>query len=598
MRQADQRLSWWPALRAVSRAEPRLAVASALTTLVCALLPTVFIVLSGVTVGFLTHRNESGLGVVVVVLAVVLALSQVIGVAREGVIEALARRMDIVLRRRLIEAVARPAGVAHLEDAQMQRRIAIAHGLAKRLSGPAGGLLGVAGRTQVLLAGASCAVLLGWVQPVLAAVLTVLYGAVGWLLRREYLRLVGHVYLDPGVLRRTTYLRDVLVMPGAEKEVRVFRLGGMFLGLHHSEWLRVAAAAWRRRRISWWTIIIGAAAFGGGQAVAFSVLASGWRTGAVSTAELIIGVQASIGLLQFAAVTEWDRLAHVGWEAVDALIEIEAVTRPLAGPPGASPGVAPACDIELRDVSFSYPDGTAVLHGVSLVIPAGQSVAIVGSNGAGKSTLLKLLLRSYEPANGQILIDGMPLAELDPVLWRRRVALLSQDFLRLPLSLSENITGPAGSAQALLTAAERQRRAEVAGWADVDEFAESLPHGWETVVSRQIRGGTDLSGGQWQKVALARALYALRAGAGILALDEPTANMDIPTERAVYEAVIEAAAGHTLILVSHRFATVRRADHIVVLDGGRIAESGDHASLLAQGGRYARMFEAQAAIVR
>jgi ATP-binding cassette, subfamily B, bacterial len=584
---------WWPAVVSVSRARAGLATTAVLTTVISAAMPVVFIGLSGRAAGLLAQGGSAAagrLGLIVAVLAGVLALSQLLGVARQAVIEALARQMDMVLRRRLIEAVARPVGIGHLEDSQMQNRIATAHGLANRLGGPAGGLIGIAGRLQVVLGAVGCAILLAWVAPVLALVLLVLNAAVGWWLRREYRLLLLHLHLDPAMLRRTHYLRDVLLTPGAEKETRIFGLGRWFMDLHHAEWFRVSSAAWRERRISWWKIVTGAAVLGAGQAVAFAVLAAGWPD-PVGVAGLVIGVQASIGLLQLAAVTEWDRLVHIGWEAVDALIDVEDVVRPLAATAGRDPGPAPAHSIAFRDVSFSYPDGTRVLHGVSMTIPAGTSVAIVGRNGAGKSTLLKLLTRSYEPTSGEILVDGAPLSEFDPVAWRTRLATMAQDFVRLPLNVRENVTGPGRET-------DERALADVARRAGLDAVLADLSAGWDTVLSRQIQGGTDLSGGQWQKVGLARGLYALRTQAQVLALDEPTANMDIEAEREVYDAIIDATKDHTLILVSHRFATVRRVDHIVVLDEGRIVESGDHDSLMERRGLYSRMFEAQAAIVR
>ncbi|HEX6681686.1 MAG TPA: ABC transporter ATP-binding protein [Candidatus Limnocylindrales bacterium] len=586
--------SWWPAVASVSRAEPRLAVTAVVTTFLSAAIPSVFIALSGLAASLVSQDvpgNADRLGLVVAALALVLALSQLTSLVREGVIEAMARQMDIVLRRRLVEAVARPVGVSHLEDAQMQSNIATAHGLANRLGGPAGGLLGMTGRLQVLLTGAGCALLLAWVHPVLAVTLAALNLAVGWWLRREYHRLLHHLHLDPGVLRRGHYLRDVLLTPGAEKETRIFGLGPWFMNLHHAEWLRVASAAWRDRRISWWKILAGAVILGAAQAVAFAVLASGWQDGTVAVVGLVVGVQASLGLLHFATVTEWDRLAHIGWEAVDALIEIEQAVRPRVPVGGRDPGEAPQREIEFRDVSFAYPGGTPVLHGISMTVPAGGSFAIVGRNGAGKSTLLKLLLRSYEPTSGEILVDGVPLAQVDPVRWRTRVSTMAQDFVHLPLNMRENVTGPGHKP-------DEQALAEVAAQSGLESVLPDLPQGWETILSRQLKGGTELSGGQWQKVALARALYALRTGARVLALDEPTANMDIESEREVYDAIIDATRQHTLLLVSHRFATVRRVDHIVVLDGGRIIESGDHAGLMARRGMYAQMFEAQAAIVR
>jgi ATP-binding cassette, subfamily B, bacterial len=570
-----------------------MAVVAALATVISAWMPVLFIALSGVAAGLVSRHSGSSadeLGWVVAALAVSLALSQVLGTVRQDVLEGLARRMDMVLRRRLIEAVARPVGLAHLEDPRMQDKIVTGHGLANRLGGPAGGLLGVSGRVQILLAGVGYALLIAWVAPVLAAPLLVLNAMVGWWLRREYHELLVHLHLDPGALRRTHYLRDVLLMPGAEKETRSFGLGRWFMDLHHAEWLRVSSAAWRERRIAWWKIFTGAAVLGLAQVAAFAVLADGWSHG-VGVTGLVIGVQASIGLLQLAAVTEWDRLAHIGWEAVDALIEVEDVVRPQAPVPGRSPGAAPQRAIEFRDVSFAYSSGTRVLEGLSFTIPAGSSLAIVGRNGAGKSTLLKLLARSYEPTSGEILVDGVPLVDLDPVAWRQRLSTMNQDFVRLPLTVQENVTGPGRDPQP-------QILAEVAVRAGLASVLPELPSGWQTILSRQLKGGTDLSGGQWQKVALARGLYALRTGAGVLALDEPTANMDIEAEREVYDAIIDATRDRTLILVSHRFATVRRVDQIVVLDDGRIVESGDHDSLMEQRGRYAQMFDAQAAIVR
>ncbi|MFC5003742.1 ABC transporter ATP-binding protein [Dactylosporangium cerinum] len=586
--------SWWPAVVAVGRARPGLAAVAVSTTLLSAAVPALFIILSGTAAGLLARRDDGSagsLGLVVAAMAVVLALSQLSSMIRSDVLEALARQMDMVLRRRLIEAVARPVGLGHLEDPRLQGRIATAHGLANRLGGPAGGLLGVTGRIQVLLTAVGCVALLAWVDPVLAAVSGTLHLVVGWWLRDNYRQLLHHLHLDPGALRRGHYLRDLLLRPGAEKETRVFGLGRWLLGLHHTEWLRVSTAAWQGRRIAWWKIAAGAVLLGAGQAAGIAVLADDWQDGAVSLAALVVGVQAGIGLLQFAAVTEWDRLAHIGWDAVDALVEVEDAVRP-AGPTGdRDPGAAPLREIELRDVSFSYPDGTQVLHGISMTVPAGGSLAIVGRNGAGKSTLLKLLLRSHEPTSGEILVDGVPLRELDPQRWRSRLATMTQNFVRLPLTVRENVAGPGRATDARTLAA-------VAAQSDLDTVLADLPHGWDTVLSPQLAGGTDLSGGQWQKVALARGLHALRTGATVLALDEPTANMDIEAERAVYDAIIDATREHTLLLVSHRFATVRRVDRIVVLDAGRIVETGDHATLIQQGGLYAQMFDAQAAIVR
>jgi ATP-binding cassette subfamily B protein len=252
--------------------------------------------------------------------------------------------------------------------------------------------------------------------------------------------------------------------------------------------------------------------------------------------------------------------------------ELPRGTRPAAG--------MPAREIAFRGVSFGYPGAGDVLHDLDLVIPAGRSLAIVGRNGAGKTTLAKLVCRLYDPRAGTIEVDGVDLRELDVDGWRERVCAVFQDYLRLELSLRENVA-PRGGADAEVVAALAD--AGAAGLADLD-----------TVLSRAYVGGVDLSGGQWQRVALARAICAVRLGAGVVVLDEPTAHLDVRGEREVFARMLEATRGCTTILVSHRFSTVRLADRICVLEGGRVVELGTHDELMALRGRYRTMFELQA----
>jgi ABC-type multidrug transport system fused ATPase/permease subunit len=232
-------------------------------------------------------------------------------------------------------------------------------------------------------------------------------------------------------------------------------------------------------------------------------------------------------------------------------------------------------------VSFRYPGAERlVLEGFDLTIPAGSSLAIVGRNGAGKTTLAKLICRLYDPEQGAIEVDGIDIREFDLASWRSRVTAVFQDFLRLELPLRDNVA-PNGAPEDVVVAA-----LESAGAANLTTV--------DTVLSKGYPGGTDLSGGQWQRVALARVLAAVRQGAGVVLLDEPTAQLDVRGEAEIFERILAETRHCTTILVSHRFSTVRHVDRICVLEDGRVAELGSHDELMALGGRYRTMFDLQA----
>ena len=247
-------------------------------------------------------------------------------------------------------------------------------------------------------------------------------------------------------------------------------------------------------------------------------------------------------------------------------------------------------DIRFANVSFSYP-GTdfEILRHLDLRIPFGQSLAIVGANGAGKTTLIKLLCRLYEPTDGHIALGESDLRDLDPATWRRGIAVIFQDFVRYELSAADNVG--LGAVERRRDRALLERSTQRAG---ADDLIARLPHGWDTVLSRQYSNGSDISGGEWQRVAIARALCALEAGSRVLVLDEPTAHLDVRAEAEFFDRFLELTRGVATILISHRFSTVRRADCICVLDGGRVVERGTHDELMGLGGHYARMYSIQA----
>jgi len=244
--------------------------------------------------------------------------------------------------------------------------------------------------------------------------------------------------------------------------------------------------------------------------------------------------------------------------------------------------------IRFDGVGFRYPGNEAwAIRGLDLFIPRGHSLALVGHNGAGKTTFIKLLTRLYEPTEGRILLDGRDLRAWDETALRARIGVVFQDFNQYQLKARDNVG--LGSVDHRTDEARMLRAVERGG---ATELLGSLKEGLETQLGRWFKDGAELSGGQWQKIALSRAF--MREEADILVLDEPTAALDAEAEHAVFERFKQLAAGRTSILISHRFPTVRMADTIVVLEGGRLIEQGTHEELVARGGRYAELFALQA----
>ena len=377
--------------------------------------------------------------------------------------------------------------------------------------------------------------------------------------------------------------------PPASKELRLFGLASWTIDrfvarrtrLHE---LQYEATRLRERPVTWSVLLVGSA-----NILVFWLLASDAAQGHISLGEAVVYVQSAIGVSMIA-------FGGFSWALDGAAAPVAAVLRlePAMRPAGAlrsgtrAADGTPAREIRLRDVTFSYSAAAAtpgvatppVLERFDLTIPAGSSLAIVGQNGAGKTTIAKLLCRLYDPQSGAIEIDGIDLREFDLASWRSRVAAVFQDFIRLELPLRDNVA-PGGAPDDVVFAA-----LESAGAANLAAL--------DTVLARGYDRGTDLSGGQWQRVALARALAAVRLGAGVVLLDEPTAQLDVRGEAEIFDRLLAATRHCTTILISHRFSTVRHADRICVLEHGRVLELGTHDELIALGGRYRTMFDLQA----
>jgi ABC-type multidrug transport system fused ATPase/permease subunit len=342
--------------------------------------------------------------------------------------------------------------------------------------------------------------------------------------------------------------------------------------------LQYQATRLREKPLVWSVLIVT-----GANVLVFWSLASAARSGRIDLGEVVVFAQAAVGVSAIA-------FGGLSWVLDGAAAPVVAVERlgPAMAERGALPAPSarradslPAREIRFRGVTFAYPgSGAKVLDGFDLTVPAGSSLAIVGQNGAGKTTLAKLLCRLYDPQDGGIEVDGVDLRQLDIDSWRSRIAAVFQDFVRFELPLRDNVA-PFGAPDDVVLAALSD--AGAARLATLD-----------TVLARGYEDGTDLSGGQWQRVALARALAAVRMGAGLVLLDEPTAQLDVRGEAAIFDRLLAATRQVTTILISHRFSTVRHADRICVLEHGRVIELGTHDELMALGGRYRTMFDLQA----
>ncbi|HEY4973017.1 MAG TPA: ABC transporter ATP-binding protein [Steroidobacteraceae bacterium] len=550
------------------------------------ILPAAFAIAMGVLVGAV-QRGHS-LTEPLAFAGGIFVLLQVLSPIHQALSANLGDRTAAWLYDRLTEACVRPPGIGHLEDPTLTADLTVARDFDLGMTGPPLSLSMdfIANGLVEMIGGIASAVILlryAWWAPLLLAGAWL---ATHWLLRESG---VWRDRQNPEVRaaqRDADYAYRLAVDPPASKELRLFGLAPWTIDrfvarrtrLHQ---LQYAATRLRERPVIWSLLLVVSA-----NVIVFWLLASDVAHGRISLGEAVIYVQSAIGVSMIA-------FGGFSWALDGSAAPVAAVLRlePAMRPAGALASgdrpadAAPANEIRLHDVSFAYPavngaGAVPVLEHFDLTIPAGSSLAIVGQNGAGKTTIAKLLCRLYDPQSGAITIDGTDLREFNLASWRSRVTAVFQDFIRLELPLRENVAPAGAPDQAVLAALESAGAANLA----------SL----DTILARGYTGGTDLSGGQWQRVALARALAAVSLGAGVVLLDEPTAQLDVRGESEIFDRLLAATRHCTTILISHRFSTVRHADRICVLEKGRVVELGNHDELMALAGRYRTMFDLQA----
>jgi ATP-binding cassette subfamily B protein len=575
----------------------RMAVFGALI-LVAGVMPSLTILLTGSLVhavpAAVRHGLDSAGGrpavLALALLVLTQALSTVAGTVAGQMTRTINTRFALEVYRTLARVTLGTDGVAPLEDPGVANEVQRIQDADRR---------GVPWQTATRLSSVAVARLTG------IATLVVLFGfrwwapfamAAAWLLAGQVMvrgtaRGVSMDVSDGAVRqRRAEYLRALVLEPGAAKENRVFGLGSWMVGRYSEAWQGALRLMWSTRAGPRGLTAAASLALLAAHGLVLGALAAAAARGEVDVAHMVVFVQATLASSSVGLIGEaqwWlgqslllaQRLADLRSRAGDRyLAAAPAAALPAAGGPR-------AVAVRLDEVRFTYRSREVpVLDGLSLEIPAGQSLAIVGENGAGKSTLIKLLCGLYEPDEGRVSVDGLP-----PRQARGRIGVIFQDFVRYKLPLRENVAF--GHLPLLRDTAALEAALRDAGGA---ALLARLPLGWDTVLSREFAGGADLSGGEWQRVALARALAAVRGGAGLLILDEPTASLDVRAETELFERFLELTRGVTTILVSHRLSSVRRADRIVVLDGGRLAEDGTHDQLMAARGRYAALFTLQA----
>jgi ATP-binding cassette subfamily B protein len=578
------------ALAIFYRASPGLTVWSLALATCSGLLAPAFMLVTGALVQAV--RDGSAVVAPLALMAAIFALQRTIDPIREELGATIWPRVDEWLGDRIMLAASAPAGLQELEDPAVLDRIAQARGAITGFT-PGQAAQQFAGlwaqRVQAIAALAIVTRWYWWAGIALLLAYICSFNVARWHWDEVTVVLNGRT----DRLRRAYYLRGLALSAQMAKETRIFDLADWLVGRYLDSSRAVFRELWRKRNEGWLATVAIVLLVAGIEAVTLGAVVADAVQGTLSLGTAVGVAQAALaaGLLFRYDDMDWE--ADQAADSARKVAELEVSTagvRTIASGDRSADGM-PRHSIRFEDVGFTYPGRREpVLDSFNLELAAGRSLAIVGENGAGKTTLVKLLARLYDPTTGRITVDGVDLRGVRPEAWHRRVTAIFQDFARFELAAYDNVAF--GALHAWDDADAVARAAADAGILPV---VAQLQNGWQTTLSREYQQGADLSGGEWQRLALARALFGVAGGAGLLILDEPTAALDVRGEAAVYQRFLELTRGVTTIVISHRFSTVRRADRIIVVEGGQVIEDGTHDDLVTHHhGRYAEMYALQA----
>lgn len=573
--------------RTLFKAAPRLAVMWWFLLILSGLLPAVFAVATGSVINAIDQDRPLAASLIAVGFTFI--AMQVVNPIHVAIGQNLGRRAADHMNDQLIRATTAPPGISHLENPELSSELSMARDFDLGIMGPPlfVAMSFIAGGLRPLIAGLAGAVVLfgfSWWPPL---VLVAGWGGTHWLLKESGVWKDRNTDRVRTAQRHADYAYRLAVDAPAAKELRLFGLADWVIDRFAARRQELHDLQWEATRLRERSVLSSLVAVTAANGLVFWRLADATAGGDLEVGHAITYLLSAITVssIAFGGLNWALDAASAPAAAVDRLTEVLRVSTTLRDRPldsSASDSIVHvAHGLRFDNLGFTYPSASApVLAGLDLVVEPGTSLAIVGQNGAGKTTLAKLLCRFYDPQQGRIEIDGKGLESLDIDRWRSRITAVFQDFVRYELPLRDNVA-PLGAPDEVIIEA-----LTAAGAADLADLDTPLAKGYE--------GGTDLSGGQWQRIALARAICGVKQGAGLVLLDEPTAQLDVRGEAEIFRRLLDATRECTTILISHRFSTVRLADRIAVIEGGRLIEQGTHHDLMAADGRYRTMYELQA----